>query len=274
MKKNNTLKSVYILFFGLLLITFACKKDNTPAAPDIPPQSTFIMDFSAFGNGTSESIPPSVTKSGQLLTNYQTAALTVGYWNTILYLKTAIPTACFKEAFNHKPSYLGSNSWQWKYSVAVGNYNVTSKLQAMLVTDSVLWKNMISVSSDSLNVTDFIWFTGISALNGGGGSWTINESPSLPNALFSITWVKRSNLIGSIQYTYVKDGEQATGDYIKFGTKDSSQVVNNVYYVLHKANPVAVDTDIEWNSVTKAGRYHDINGWHCWDSNKLDINCN
>lgn len=131
----------------------------------------------------------------------------------------------------------------------------------------------ISVTGDSLSITDFIWFTGTSAVNGTGGSWTVNESPSLPNPLFTIDWVKQTSMVASIQYTYVKPDESATGNFIKYGTKDTTQL-NDAYYVLHQQNPVVYDVNIEWNARTKAGRYHDINGWHCWDASKNDINCN
>jgi len=274
MKKINMFKCVYFLFISISIIALSCKKDNSPPAPSLPPQSSFVIEFSDFSNGVSGSLPFSVTKSVEVLSNYQTAALKVAYWNTLLYLKTAIPTACFKEAFNHKGSYLSTNTWEWKYDLTLGTNNITSKLQAKLVTDSVQWKMLISAAGDSVTITDFIWFTGISALDGSGGSWTINESPSLPNPLFSINWTKRNYQIGNVQYTYVKPGEPATGNYIEFGSLDSTLVVNNKYYKVYTVIPVPYTIEIDWNSASKAGRYRDINGWHCWDSNKLNINCN
>ncbi len=274
MKKFNRSKCAYFLFISFAIVAVSCKKDNSPSPPSLPPQSSFVIDFTNFSNGASASLPSVFTKSFEVLTNYQAAALKVGYWNTILYLKTAIPAACFKEAFKHKGSYLSTNTWEWKYNLTLETNNIAAKLQAKLITDSVQWQMLISVTGDSLAITDFVWFTGTSALDGSGGTWIINESPSLPNPLFSINWIKRNSQIGSVQYTYVKPGENATGNFIKFGTKDSTLVVNNVYYILHNVNPVTYDIDIEWNSMSKAGRYQDINGWHCWDSGKLNINCN
>ena len=277
MKNFNIFKPVFLLIISIVLITNSCKKDNSPAAPELPPQASFIVDFSDFSNGASANLTTSVTKSVEILTNYQTAAITVGYWSTVLYLRTAIPAACFKEAFKHHARYLGSSAWQRKYTLSIGTANISAKLESRLITDSVQWKMMISVTSDSLNVTDFIWFTGISSLDGTGGTWIVNESPSLPNPLFAINWSKRTNLLRSIQYTYVKPGEVATGNFIKFGSKDTTFQVTNVYdlyYILHSVNPVPFDFEIDWNSAGKNGRYQDINGWHCWGTAKQNINCN
>lgn len=97
MKKNNILKPVSFLFISSLLIFTSCKKDNNPAAPALPPQMSFVIDFSDFSGISGASLPNSNVKSDQVLSNYQTAALTVGYWNTILYTRTAIPTACSRK---------------------------------------------------------------------------------------------------------------------------------------------------------------------------------
>jgi uncharacterized lipoprotein YajG len=45
---NLILKSGFILLAFLLIIT-GCKKEDEPA-PNLPPQSSFVMDFSDFSN--------------------------------------------------------------------------------------------------------------------------------------------------------------------------------------------------------------------------------
>jgi hypothetical protein len=273
MKNLHLGKPVLLLILSFPIIYFACKKDNSNSPPPLPPQSSFIIDFSDFSSGLNGSLPHSDLKSTEVLTNYQTAALAVVYWSTILALETAIPTACFKEAFNHKGTYITKNTWEWKYNITIGSNNITSRLDANLLTDSVQWKMFISVAGDSLSITDFVWFTGTSRLDGTEGYWILNESPAIDNPIFLINWTKRNDLTKSIKYTYVKPDETATGNYIKFGTRDTA-LIYNIYYILHKERPIAFDTNIEWNSTSKAGRYDDINGWHCWDSGKLDANCN
>jgi len=272
--KNFIANKLFLLLILCFPIIYnACKKDNSNTPPPLPPQSSFIIDFSDFSSGLTGSIPQSTLKSTESLTNYQVAALAVTYWSTVLYLNSAIPIACFKEAFNHNGTYLTTNTWEWKYNLTIGASSITTRLQAKLLTDSIQWKMFVSVSGDSLSITDFVWLTGTSSLARTGGNWTLNESPSLPIPLFSIIWTRKNDMIGSVQYTYVKPDETATDNYIKFGTKDTS-VTYNVYYILHKERPLTFDTKIEWNSITKAGRYNDINGLHCWDSGKLNASCN
>ena len=273
MKAFHIGASIFLFVFCILLVCVTCKKDNSNPPPALPPLNSFIVDFSDFTSSSTGTLPQSLLKSTEVLSNYQAAALTVSYWNSILYLNTAIPAACFKEAFNHKGIYITTNTWEWNYSVADGANTITSRLQAILVTDSVKWKMYISASGDSLSLTDFLWITGTSSLAGTGGSWILNESPAIPNPLFSINWSRDNNLSGSIQYTYVKPGTDATGNYIKFETKDTALTLDHFYFI-HKERPVNFDTKIQWNARTKAGRYYDINGWHCWDSGKLDVACN
>jgi hypothetical protein len=273
MKKSNSGLLSLLLVIIIPLAISGCKKDASHPAPELPPQSSFIVDFSDFSSNLKSSAGLSDLKSTETLTNFQTAAVMVAYWNTILSLYTAIPVACFKEAFNHKASYTSANTWEWKYNLSLGSKNISSQLQAVLLTDSVQWKMTISVTGDSLSIDNFVWFTGTSRLDGTQGYWVLNESPASDNPLFVIDWTKRLDLTKSVKYTYVKPDETATGNYIKFGTGDTTTTYN-VYYILHQERPIVFDTNIEWNSTSKAGRYNDIDGWHCWDTNRLNINCN
>ena len=123
MEKRNTINNILqklmiILFAFALIMPTACDKNDEAedikpsGAPDIPPESTFVMDFSGFENADTTDL-----KSTQSYHNWWYAASYAAIWNTIITVGFAVPVISFREAFNHLPVYdpdLGS--WVWSYN--------------------------------------------------------------------------------------------------------------------------------------------------------------
>ena len=86
----------------VLTLPFAgCKKDTRKDTPVIPPESTFVMDYSGFKDAdTTDSKQAALTYN-----NFVWAATNVLYWNAFVTMTMAVPVASFKEAFNHEAVY-------------------------------------------------------------------------------------------------------------------------------------------------------------------------
>ncbi|KAA3659778.1 MAG: hypothetical protein DWQ10_08180 [Calditrichaeota bacterium] len=267
-----------ILVF-LLFIFSACEKTDPTAPeegtpPDIPPASTFQMDFSDFqtqGTGKIKHDGQEILLSKQ---NWGWAAANVFVWNVILTINLIVPVAAFLESFNHEPVQQADGSWLWMYNFTVAGFQHTAKLTATTEDGFINWKMQISKQN---NFTDFEWFTGRSNLVATEGTWTLNAKPNDPTPLLGILW-HRNPLDGSsdIRYTNIIPNNDENGAFIQMAiVPDSALDASYQIYSVVKNNM----TDIEWSRTTKEGRISDSlhfvdNGqWHCWNNLYDDIEC-
>jgi hypothetical protein len=264
--KNLFFKSALLLLVLSFIIT-SCKKEDEPA-PEIPPQSSFVMDFSDFSN-------PGDTLGSREIATYQNwgySYANVVVWQTLLTVGLAVPVATFVESFNHEAIYHpDENNWTWSYNVTVNFVVYEAELTGYLVPDSVVWEMRITAGSQ---YSDFLWYYGRSALDGSGGYWILQENPSNPNALLQIDWHKYADNTADIRYRNVRPGDPENGGYIFYGTAITG--FDRFYDIYNKGQDNL--TEIEWSSVNKDGHVKDPNHfgddlWHCWDSALMDVVC-
>lgn len=263
------LMSVMVLILGMASCT---KDEDTPEskpAPEIPPTSTFAMDFNDFSN-----IDTTAYKSSQTYNNWGWAALNAGVWNTILTITFAVPVASFYEAFQHQGVWNpAEGKWIWSYNFMAGGVVHLAELKASVVTEGILWEMYISKTNA---FTDFLWYHGISNLTNTEGEWHLNENPANPGEIILIEWSR--NTTGSeadIRYTNVKAGAPENGGYIFYGINTS--IPFDAFYHIYGASADNLVT-IEWSRTNKDGRVSDEvhfgdTDWHCWDEMLLDIVC-
>ncbi len=258
---KNFTKITLILLLSAMILNTSCNKKNEEA-PEIPPESTFKMDFTDFNNSN---------KSMDTTTgNWAHSAANVGIWNLIVTVNMVIPVAAFREAFNHEGEYQEDGSWIWSYTVS----NHTASLHAKLDGDYVLWEMYLTKSGV---YSDFLWYTGKSKIDGTSGTWSLNQSPTVnPNGYIDITWNRDVNTgTADIKYTNVISGGAGNGGYIHYG-KDPSLALDAYYniYAIELDNL----TEIEWNITDKNGRVKNPNHfndseWHCWTTTLEDTTC-
>jgi hypothetical protein len=214
---------------------------------------------------------------------YHTAAASaIEIWKIITGAQTVVPSAAFKEAFNQVPEHKDS-LWVWQYNVSTGNDTYTAKLTGQVIKDSVQWIMKISKVGDS-NLSNFVWFTGMSHASRLGGWWLLNY-PKVVNATIenvpalSIKWSITSDKVRSLQYIYVLDQVwDATqkkyidnlnkGGYIKFGLQVDPKY--DAYYTIYSKQESKL-WQILWNRTTKEGRIN-LNDVPvgCWDTALAD----
>lgn len=277
-RKTNFGKMSFILVPLISFIFFSCSNEqpNTPEeeSPDIPPQSTFIMDFSEFPDTASPVFLGKILSPDTLQrTNWRWAAFNVGFWNTVLTITLAVPVAAFAEAFNHEPVQQPDGSWLWSYDVTVGGIVHTAKLFGTSVTNGVEWRMFLTKQGF---YEDFEWYTGFSNLPLTEGNWTLNIAPNDPVPFLYIAWHRNvQQNSADIKYTNIVPQAPANGSYIFYG-KTNDDPHNRFYDIYGQVENRNIN--IEWNYENLFGRvmdpiYFGDTDWHCWDEQLFNIDC-
>jgi hypothetical protein len=260
----NFLTILFLLSIGLV----SCKKENSEPAPQLPPESSFVMDFSGFANAND-------TLNSREIASYQNwghSFVSVTVWNAIITVGLAVPVAAFYESFNHQAVYHpDENNWTWSYNFKAGGVWHEAELTGFFISDTVNWE--MRITKDGF-YSDFLWYTGKNSFDRSGGYWILNENPDNPNELLQIDWTYEGGGIGDISYTNIKPGSPENGGYINYGTMAGD--LTRFYDIFNKGQDNL--TEIEWNHndnhgrVADPGKFGDTN-WHCWDVTLQDVIC-
>ena len=277
----------FALLAFVMVFNVSCDKtdDDDKLANDalqLPPYESMAVDFSDFLDDSSNSgkLNSTTAKVGG---NWLYPRLVVGIWNTALFTNLAVPVASFKGAFAHKAELIGENTWQWSYTVDGFASKYTAILTGELTSDKVVWK--MYVTKDGVGAfKDFLWFSGVSDLDGNSGEWALYQSPERPNRMINIEWSRENDEIGSISYSWVREmndedsDDLFKGSYLEYGLQEGDY---DVYYNIHVYDlqwENFVDVNIEWNSTDFNGRvmaptHFEDEIWHCWDNTGEDVDC-
>lgn len=266
------MKKIKPILLVIILATISlqsCKKENQ-VAPELPPEASFITDFSNFYSNK------------QLLddtqVNWKHASGNVLVWNLIITEGLAVPIASYAEAVaNHTPTYQSDNTWLWEYSFPKDKPTHTAKLFGTVGENSIYWEMFISKEGA---FTNFKWYTGTSMLDNSKVTWTLYNNPpsatnETPYELLSIEYNKTNGDTGNIKYMNIVPGGAENGGYIKYGN-DRDSDLNAYYHIYNKGQDNLIE--IEWNQANKNGRVKDEikfkdTEWHCWDVNLEDVDC-
>ena len=274
----------FLLLIAIILALFGgCTKKDTP--PSLPPANSMSIDFSNFTSKKSADVD-FLAQSSSLATknNWNSAVITAGFWNLILTVNLIVPVASFKKAMDNTPVYLENKTWEWKYSVNVIGAIYNARLTGQIQTSNVKWEMYISKTGVGA-FSEFLWFSGTSALDGKSGQWILNHSQTFQEPLLQIDWTVTGTDVGNIKYTYIRDknDNRATdlfkNSYIEYGL--TSTTLNAYYTVHHNISTTTTDFKdvyIEWSTTNHNGRikavhYFQDSNWHCWDATGNDVTC-
>jgi len=265
--------AVLLALIGIALIAFACDDDSTAPTtqgPNIPPLTTFAIDFSAFPDTAGAAAKLADVQS---FDNWGWSRVNVFVWNVVITVHAVVPVAAYVEAFNHIPQQQEDGSWVWTYDVIVGNDTVTAELHAGTNAEGLDWEMYLSKSGE---FTNFLWYAGQHDLLYTQGTWTLYKNPADPVQFVAIEWHR--NLVDStadIKYTNIEPGSAGNGGYITYGT--TTDLTYDAFYDIFIAEQEHY-IDIEWNLDTHIGRVLDSThfedaAWHCWDEHLEDVAC-
>ncbi|GAB4365404.1 MAG: hypothetical protein Kow0042_04660 [Calditrichia bacterium] len=282
MKNQMALRSklLVLAIIAILVLIQACEKSETTMpeenSPEIPPASSFIMDFSDFSSSDTSNLSLGFYKEpGENLSyrNWWWAAINVGVWNTILTVTLIVPTAAFLESFNHTPVQQPDGSWLWTYNFTAAGVVHTAKLRGSINNNGTTWEMRITKPGF---YQDFLWYTGQANLFLTNGSWALNKDPNEPEPFLDIQWNRNpQDSTADIKYINVIPGHPDSSGYIFYGvTTDTT--FDAFYDIYSKSHNNTIN--IQWNRISKAGRVKDPlhfgdPDWHCWDEQLLDTIC-
>ena len=281
MKRTRTMLtfvSILFLVFGLSACGPEEEKDSdAETAPTLPPESSMVMDFSNLSESATAKLDGKSLGLGNellshgLLTNYHYAAGHVLVWNVALWANMAIPVAALRESFNHLPTRQSDGTWVWSYTVTVVNEVYVASLHGKVSGSNVNWS--MYVTKEGV-YADYLWFSGVSALDGTNGTWALNYSiaDATPTPLLDVSWQK-DDTAGTLELRFtskITNSGVSVGDYVEYAVTGGSPY--DARYHISIADNL---TEIEWNRTDKNGRVQDEGhygalGWYCWDSLKAD----
>ncbi len=280
------MKKLFVLLSLGLAVAFiqSCQKEeiDTPqdnVAPQLPPAESFIMPFTGFEDADTSGIISEtegeikMRNSPATFRNWFYAASNLVVWNVLVVVGSAVPVAAFGEAFNHSPEHIGGGVYEWSYDYPVGNDIYTARLQGQFVGDGdVEWVMRISRGG---GFSDVIWYSGIVANDRSSATWTLNHKPENPETFIRIDYQKDLSTDDfSIRYTNIIPNNADNGHYIEYRTEENAPF--NRAYDVFRGNDDFLE--IQWNEPSSEGRvkspaFFEDNDWHCWDADKMDVDC-
>ena len=299
--RNKLWLYLFLAFTLLALLTAGCGKqagNNQPedvaVPPEIPPITTFIMDFGKFTSPKTLTYHQddqslaiqlvSINQQNRALSstnintmgsrkNWNYAVLNVGLWSVVIVVGLVVPVAAFVESFKHKPVQNLDYTWVWTYDVPVKGEVYTAELHGRYIDNGVRWDMYTSKQDD---YSDFHWYYGESNLPATEGYWILKNKPSNPTDLLRIDWHRDlSDNTHDIRYTNIVPGGPENGGYIFYGIT-SDEAYDRFYEIYNKGKDN--HTHIQWQYITDEGRVKDTrffgdSKWYCWDSEHYDIDC-
>ena len=256
-----------VIVIIMISLTFsACKKDEIPPVPVLPPVSSFSMDFDDFQKDKSANL---------LIENWLYSVTNVAFFNTIVAANMVIPTLAFKESFNHEPVYIGEQTWQWTYDFIGLESTYTARLNGITESRSKIHWEMYIDKTGTNAFTDFLWFEG-NTTDTTAANWTVNENPVNPSALFNIEWKSnKEHTESTLKYIYMQEDSDNKNSIIEYG-KTPDNALDRSYNIFLTSTESNIN--IEWSSLNKNGRvkspnYFKDQNWHCWNEKLIDDWC-
>ena len=255
------------MIFLISLIAFSCKKEDNGKAPVLPKASSFLMDFSKL----SDTVPANSGDTTSI--NYNYAVQKLSLWKSLVNDTLNIPVQAFLESYNHVPQYLSDGWWSWKSTIVVNQKYYKSDLRGKTTDNNVIWE---AYFSEEVGFHDYKWFEGECDLYTNVGKWYVKNNPFNNQLILQINWTNYYEGNANIKYTKISKIDSLSGNYISYSR--NSNPVYNANYKIFDINPDYY-SEINLNRNTLEGQIQDSlffpdNNFHCWDSLKLDLNCN
>jgi len=276
------MKKLNLFFFLLLALSImqSCQKDENTSptdevAPELPPQATFIMPFDGYEEVDTTEFNNEIGNRSMTYRNWFYAGTNILVWNTLVGINMIVPVASFAESFNHDPVYEGNGIFSWTYSYPVAGVTYEAKLTGEFINSGadVEWIMTISQVGGFSNV---VYYSGIVAVDGSKADWTLYHEPNNPKPFMRIIYLNDVNTgESSIRYTNIIPNNPGNGHYLEYRIQSGS-AFNRAYDVFLGSPDNFIE--ILWNTPSDTGRVKNLTAfgdseWHCWDIDKMDVDC-
>lgn len=271
--KNYFMRSgsiiVIMLLTTVMLMNTSCDKENPDEKPELPPVESLVMNFSAF-----DSRPDQQKGIVTTYNNFVYSYLNVVFWSSLSSGSIALPVRAYTHIKDQDAEYLGDNIWQWEYNFTWDASEYIATLTAERLNNEEFSMAMV-IALSTATESGFKWFEGIVRYDHTAASWDIYKYNDMnPVKMLEVDWTKDYEAeTSSLTYVYVEPGQEETGSSITLGRDPSLDY--NAWYTI---NLSAETIEIQWDTVTKAGRvrnqnHFQDNNWHCWNADLMDIEC-
>ncbi|MBP7509085.1 MAG: hypothetical protein KA807_14830 [Prolixibacteraceae bacterium] len=259
--------SVFFLTLMLLASLFqSCEKDTIPPVPVLPPESSFSIDYEDYNNNKSTVL---------LIENWLYSSMNVGFFSVIASTSMTIPSIAFRESFNHEPTYIGDQTWQWNYEFpAIGSTYYATLNGITLRKQKVKWEMYIDKVGDN-GFNDFLWFEG-TVVDSTKADWFVYENPAASQLILQLSWNSSpDHKTSELKHTIVTQDDDDINSYIISGQNPDNEL--DRYFEIYRSNGEK-HINIEWSSINKNGRvkspdYYKDENWHCWNEKLIDDWC-
>ncbi len=266
MKILGYLKFIFAFIIVSLILT-NCKDEDDETAPELPSESTIVIDFSDF-------VSKSKIFSDKADANWEFASSNLEYWDSIISDRYSLPVQAYSEAQNiDKPEYITYKVWYWQNDFIISEDTIKGQIyESMIEDDSLYIEVFMSKTTDTI---DFRWFSGGGDLGLTKGNWTFRDSVENKNDCLLVEWSNIADTL-EVKYTNILTGDDKNGDNIYSKNVNGISGFDSYLQICYKT---AADTiEIEWNTTSKEGRVKNLlqfgdELWHCWDGNLNDIVC-
>jgi len=257
------------LVLGLSIL--ACGDDPAEPAgdpPELPPLASMQVEASMFDDvQASQTSPASFQES-----HFLTAAVAVTLARAATIVVMAVPVATFAAAAANTPVF-ENDAFHWRYSVQENGQTFEADLSGRGEGTESIWEMRISSSATSPPLDGFLWYSGRAGLSGQAGEWHVfsAQQPSSGTEILDIDWAHPSENHWILTFTNVNPNAADTGDQLEY------EVDENVRTVRHFDSSASAETEISWNSATRAGYIQApvYNGGErgCWDDAFANVAC-
>jgi len=252
----------------------ACNADSTGpvgagSPPELPPLTSMAVDFSFFGAGGagSAALGPDATMVGP---NFTTASLSVLVAQVVAVAVLAVPTATFAAALQAGATY-DDGVWHWRTEATTQGGTWSAHLSGTIQGADALWEMRVtSPSSATPPLQDFLWYSGVSKLDGSSGVWRMYDPASGAEAL-RIDWTHASAEAHALTINVTDSGAVEAGNYLMYEVDGDLRTIR--YFDASEGTTI----EVGWNATTGEGYIiaPSYNGGDksCWDSAQNNVAC-
>lgn len=204
--------------------------------------------------------------------NFNYAKQKLQPWYSLINDTLNIPVQAFLESANHTPQYLSDGWWSWKSKIIINQKYYYVDLRGKTTDINVLWEAFIS---EEIGFFNYKWFYGECDILTNKGMWYVYDKPFSNQLILQINWTNYYNDNANIKYTKLSAVDSLSGSYVMYAR--TTAIEYNANYKIFDTDSVNL-SEININRTTYIGQVKDSlffpdYEFHCWDSLRLDSNC-
>jgi len=264
--------SLFIAGFTGCVEDFSLNGDSEP--PPLPPDSSMLIDLSAFVGGrlgAPPGLPIPVNQS-----NFIAATAAASAISSVIAASLVTPMAIYSTAKNETPIQQEDGSWLWSYSQTIESITFTANLIGREEGNKTRWSMRVSSDAELMPLEDFEWYTGISTEDNESGSWQFFNpmTPEEANPTFSVEWevgISLKGITSDLTFIIQKADSEHLGDVLHYNLEGEMASLN--FAEVAKDTTTIIEWDLEDISGSITASFYNNGEKACWDETQQNVDC-